>query len=394
MKQEPGLWISIGGGELAGKIQNAIEKYKYFTFPISQGDYHPRQAELVVVSLCGSRADYLGISIRSKTGTTGQMTVGISNLIPIAPRKEAVLRESLPKRLRGGFNPPISGIYRPTPKLWEELLSILTPSSPENGERLDRLKRAIRAANQRVSGNRGGGLEAFERDAVASALQAWGGQRVRRRILKNAAPTADERAPFLARLKDVTSREDPQINHDFTAFPGMTIARRDVVSSVTLSDEGEQITILNCNRQPLEETLGVDLIYYSHQFKSFVMVQYKRMVDDGGVPAYRPHSDENHAKEVKRMQATEELLQTLPIGTSDDTFCFRLSSDPFFMKLCEARASVALDSGMITSEIVERVLSSHRMLVLAATEPGTGSKDYRRDNLGRFASEEDPEAAF
>jgi len=46
------------------------------------------------------------------------------------------------------------------------------------------------------------------------------------------------------------------------------------------------------------------------------------------------------------------------------------------------------------SEIIEQVLSSGRMLILAATEPGTGSRDYRRDNWGRFASEGDLEAAF
>jgi hypothetical protein len=200
--------------------------------------------------------------------------------------------------------------------------------------------------------------------------------------------------------------------------------------------------------------LGVDLIYYSHRFKAFVLVQYKRMVDENGIPGYRPHLDSNHAKELVRMRTAEQLLKTIPASATNDTSCFRLNSDPFFVKLCEAKAPVALDSGMVAgmyvplrlwetllsspsvvgprggvqvtwencvrrftngeftnllrygwigskeshtqklSEIIEQVLSSGRMLVLAATEPGTSSRDYRRDNWGRFASEDDLEAAF
>jgi hypothetical protein len=454
MKQEEGLWLAINGGALADKIHYAIETHGQFSYPIPQADYRPRRAELVIVSLGDRQADYFGISIRGKFGTTGQTNVMISNLNPVERVRLDEVLTSLPKRFQANFSPPVVGIYRPTPKLWEALLGILIPRNPQNILRLDALQRALTAANRVIGRNRNGGLEAFERDAIASALQAWGGPTVRRRILRSAVPTADEKAPFLASLRDVTSREDPQINHDHTVFPGMTISRRDIVSSVTLREGSDQITILNCNRQPLEQTLGVDLIYYSHRFRAFVLVQYKRMVDENGIPGYRPHSDSNHAKELARMRLAEQLLKTIPKGASNDTACFRLSSAPFFVKLCEAKAPIALDSGMVTgmyvplqlwnsllssptvvgpkggvnvtwenctrrlsngeftnllrygwigstqahtqklSEIIERVLVSGRMLILAATEPGAGSKDYRRDNWGRFAIEEDLEAAF
>lgn len=454
MRQEDGLWVAINGGALADKIHYAIENHGQFSYPIPQGDFRPRRAELVVVSLGDRKADYFGISIRSKFGTTGQTNVMISNLMPVEQLSLAGVLESLPKRFQSNFSPPVEGIYRPTPKLWEALLGILIPRNPQNKIRFDAIQRALTAANRVGGRSRAGGLEAFERDAIASALQAWGGPTARRRILRSAVPAVDERAPFLASLRDVTSREDPQINHDHTVFPGMTISRRDIVGSVTLTDGPNQITILNCNRQPLEQTLGVDLIYYSHRFKAFVLVQYKRMVEENGIPGYRPYSDSNHAKELARMRLAEQLLQTIPNEPLNDTADFRLSSAPFFVKLCEAKAPVALDSGMVTgmyvplqlweslissptvvgpkggvnvtwenctrrfsngeftnllrygwigsteshtqklSEIIERVLDSGRMLILAATEPGTGSKDYRRDNWGRFAIEDDLEAAF
>jgi hypothetical protein len=51
MKQEDGLWLAINGGALADKIHYAIEKHGQFSYPIPQGDYRPRRAELVIVSL-------------------------------------------------------------------------------------------------------------------------------------------------------------------------------------------------------------------------------------------------------------------------------------------------------------------------------------------------------
>jgi len=137
MRQEDGLWLAINGGTLADKIYYAIEKHGQFSFPIPQGDYRPRRAELVIVSLGRRKADYFGISIRSKFGTTGQTNVMISNLIPVEQLSMVEVRASLSKRFQTNFSPPLAGIYRPTPKLWEALLRILIPSNPENNLRLE-----------------------------------------------------------------------------------------------------------------------------------------------------------------------------------------------------------------------------------------------------------------
>jgi hypothetical protein len=234
----------------------------------------------------------------------------------------------------------------------------------------------------------------------------------------------------------------------------MTIASRDIVSAVTLNEGTERITILNCNRQPLEETLGVDLIYYSHHFEAFTLVQYKRMVDENGTIGYRPKSDPNYKSEIARIHSAELLLKSLPQIKEPDVDSYRLTERPFFIKLCETKASIELDSGMVSgmyvplglweallksemakgsrgairitwencvrrlrngeftsllrygwigsaaqqtqklSEIIEAVLGAGRMLILAVTKPGNASTDYRRDNWGRFASEDDPEGAF
>ena len=69
----------------------------------------------------------------------------------------------------------------------------------------------------------------------------------------------------------------------------MEVARRYQTGIAVLENARERLTIINCNRQKVEETPGVDLVYYNHTFKSFVMVQYKRMkrVPEVGSAAFR-----------------------------------------------------------------------------------------------------------
>lgn len=454
MSEDSGLWIAIGGGSLADRIESSIESRWEFSYSIPQFDVKPRRAELVIVSLRGTIPDFLGISLRGRPGTTGLTTTMISNLVPLRRLKVSEVQAALPARFRRLYDPPREGVYRPSAGLWREIQAILIEQNPQSSDRIANLRRTLTDANRRRRGRVEGGLEIFERDAVASALQAWGGPTIRRRVLRSAVGTGDRTAPFLARLQNVPTREDPQINHDQTVFPGMTISSRDIVSAVTLNEGKERITILNCNRQPLEETLGVDLIYYNHRFQAFTLVQYKRMVDENGTVGYRPKPDPNYKAEMARMHSAELLLQSLPRRKEPGVDGYRLTDRLFFIKLCETKASVELDSGMVSgmyvplelwealvksekakgprgairvtwencvrrlrngeftnilrygwigsaaeqteklSEIVEAVLGSGRMLVLAATKPGNASTDYRRDNWGRFAAEDDPEGAF
>lgn len=459
--REPGLWIAFAG-DLAVKVSDSIDHNNQFSTTVVTSSVKPRTAELVVVSLMitdyyeesdENPTYYLGISQSGRRIATGQSTVVVSNLVPIPGLTATSIQQLLPKRFAASFAPPKTGIYRPTPRLWEELLQILTDKLPNGRARIQDLASAVQSSRRpavRVSGD----LDIFERDAIATAIQAWRGELMRKRILREAISTsAVPTATFLANLNHVSIREDPQIIHDHNTFPGMEVARRDLIGSVVLSDGEEFLTIVNCNRQPLEQTLGVDLIYYSHRYDSFVLVQYKRMSDGSDGPEYRPSQDPNHDRELDRMIATTKMLAAIP-KDSGDVDTFRLSEGPFYMKLCEAKAKAALDAGMVsgmyvplslwrrllnspsikgprggivitwencqrrftTSEftkllrdgwigsaagrskalasIIEQVLGSGRMLIIGATSPGTPSRDYRRDTWGRFAAEDDPAGAI
>ena len=154
------------------------------------------------------------------------------------------------------------------------------------------------------------------------------------------------------------------------------------------------------------------------------------------------------------MIRADKMLSRVPKAAVRATGAFRLSGQPFFVKLCEAKAKAALDASMVSgmyipldlwrrllqsrdvrgprggvvitwencrrrfnngeftsllrqgwigsevgasgvlSNIIEEVLGSGRMLVLAATCEGPPGRDLRRDGLGRFAAYDDPAGAM
>jgi len=451
MTKRPGLWIAVDES-LAESVQWSIDSKECFTTTVPSRDTRPRHAELVAVSLNSRSIHYLGVCQRGRKVVTGQTTVLVSNAVSVGPIRHESIRSALPPKFRHRFDPPTVGVRRPTPRLWDEILAAVTRSKPDAAASIREL-RALVAGAELPRGRRRGGLEVFERDALASILQVWGGTALRKRELRKLTPVA----PFLSSLKSAYVREDPQINHDHITFPGMQLARRDVVGSIVMSDPygSEHLTIVNCNRQPLERTMGVDLAYYNHSYDSFVFVQYKRMIDGAdGQADYRPNSDSNHADELRRMTEVDDQLRAVANLDADAPLrTYRLSDGPFYLKLCEARVKATLDAGMVSgmyfplrlwqamtrssemlgerggvvmnwhncrrrfqngefcqllrqgwigsaagqskylSDLVEQSLRGGRMVVLGATSAGPPHDEARRDSLGRFAAMDDPDGA-
>lgn len=449
MKNRPGLWLAIDGS-LEDSIRRSIESNECFTTTVPSEEIRPRHNELVAVSLDGASVDYLGISVRGRRIVTGQKSILVRNCVAIPRARQEAIRLALPLKFRDKFRPPKVGVYRPTPRLWEEIVNCIMRLNADAAEEIRHI-RGLANEPGPSRGIRSGGIEVFERDALASIWEAWGGPSLRKRELRKLTPVA----PFLSSLKSAYVREDPMITQDQINFPDFHLVRSDVVGSIVMSDMygREHLTVLNCNRQALEHTLGVDLVYYNHSYNSFVMVQYKRMIQGPrGEAHYRPDSDANHEGELGRMiEADRTLLlqgNQQPEAMLDT---YRLSSGAFYLKLCAARVNAALDAGMVPGmyfplglwrvmcqasemrgpkgglvmtwdncrrrlnnsefsrllrqgwigsaagqsshlqSLIEKSLQGRRMVVIGATSAGPMWDDARRDNLGRFAAQDDPE---
>jgi hypothetical protein len=172
-----------------------------------------------------------------------------------------------------------------------------------------------------------------EQDAVGLALSLGG---LERGALASWAP-AEEPLPFLAGLEHVELREDQLLFQDTLVFGDWDRRNVNGLWAEFWSPEGRRVTVMNVNRHPLETTLGVDLIYYSHPHDAFTLVQYKRMRWErrtsrvGRDPVYRPAHDRNLARQITRMRRVEKGGGVDPVGRMVD---YRLGRSTCFLKVC------------------------------------------------------------
>jgi len=121
----------------------------------------------------GTDADYIGISQVGRLVAVDQSTIAISNLVELKSMTNERIKEKLPPRLARRFEPPANGVYRVFPRLWNGILKIAA-SSPKTRRRVREQQQAVAEAgrpNRRIEG----GLEVFARNAIASALEVFGG---------------------------------------------------------------------------------------------------------------------------------------------------------------------------------------------------------------------------
>jgi hypothetical protein len=138
----------------------------------------------------------------------------------------------------------------------------------------------------------------LQEDAVSLALKSFGlsGGEVAATLA-----TPGDRETSLARRG---IREDSVIEHDARVVPGFTLSGSDLTGRAVFRKGSEVLEVITANKRPLEEVLGVDLIYLNAVKQNVVMVQYKMLEatrnEDKTDWLYRP--DGQLGKEQSRMQ--------------------------------------------------------------------------------------------
>lgn len=439
------LWVNLDDAvwEVA---EYAIQSRGHFTRVIDSGIAKEGRKEPAFIGT--PEAGLVGLALATSGNKQGvrQRHVRFSHFRELSVSYDAL--EGL-WDIDADFVPPHFGsdVVRVRGRRGEQFLKDLIEIEPRLQDALKSINGVIASSHRRVARDAISEIETFERDAIASALEVWGGGEARKRVLSDVTgqPT-DTSAPFLSQLREVRLREDAAIIQDLNVFPGFDPGASHVVGAVELEAPGEKLTIVNCNRTRVEENLGVDLIYYSHRFDSFVMVQYKSLRREGkGRDVYRPQNDRNVIKEIKAMGEVLKLIKTRPEVTMQG---FRLYNDPFFFKLCKStvvdplstkmsygiylplslwdstcqhakgpRGAIALTwdgcprkmsreefvrnvrNGWIGSppkasnvlqRLVQQSLIGKKLLVCAATSPAEVGSEQPRDDMGRFTAADDP----
>ena len=229
---------------------------------------------------------------------------------------------------------------------WRDMKLAIGAIDPSSLEALEELERQRDQSNELIWIDRPGVMVvAQQRDATGLALDAFDRSRdLRKRILRRWAPSAEGNrlTSFLDGLTDVRVIEDQVITRDISAFDGATETRHTVLGKVfQLADR--KLEVFNVNRHKIEESLGVDLLYFNETFNAWTMVQYKLMEQSPQGPSYRP--DAAFDRELRRMQ--QFRTSNPDVGHVDHGGVnYRLCGDGFYFKLC-TRVQLAVLSGSL-----------------------------------------------
>lgn len=299
-----------------------------FEEPVSAFD-HSKGATLICFIFNADRLTFVGEAARGNRAGTGLSRLNIKNIlrVPEAPDIGRIIasapsfdRTRIARYLtQTGLTP--EGTFRSLVDTVVEIApstrSLLSRFGSRRAALIARLSPATRnaLAEQKETLNTALYIAAMDRSPVSQ----WTPR-------EQAAPTS-----FLEGLPNARLREDPMIQNDLQALPGYSFVKSLPCNAALFENSQTRLTVIVTNRQPLEESLGADLIYYNETYASFVFVQYKAMEPGGVSPVFRLPNLQLE-KEIQRMKSTlQALASSVDRGSAED---FRLNANPFFLKFC------------------------------------------------------------
>jgi hypothetical protein len=200
-------------------------------------------------------------------------------------------------------------------------------------------------ADALVAPKRYSGPAALQEDALQSALKAFG------LSIDDQALYAEVEDRSETALSRVNVLEDAVIENDARVFPGFKFTKGDCTGRSIFKRGDERLEVYTANKRPLEETLGVDLIYWNVTQKSIVMLQYKMLEpsqkDEEDMDwVYRP--DKQLEKELSRMKKFSVAQSAGPLE-------YRLNSEVFYLKFVKRNALIGKGSLVLPLEHFEKV---------------------------------------
>lgn len=168
------------------------------------------------------------------------------------------------------------------------------------------------------------------------------------------------------------------IDHDLRNFPGMagTAVAEDIVR---VTDGQHTLDIMNVNTAGFETAVGVDLVYYNHDYESFVLVQYKRM--DSGNGSRIASVDSRLPRQLTKMSEFDAFAAAA--ANLADPDAYRLNAAATYTKFAAPAAVPIRESDLtrgiyVPSEFLKRLYDAG---VLIGPD---GGQAVTYDNLGRW----------
>lgn len=324
-----------------------VDEERVFAEPVTDFQ-HSRTAPLVCFVIGAGKLTHIGLGRRGVRAGTGLSRLNIDKAEvlsePISVRK---ILNRLPKRNAASVRKRFQSGGLLTEKGFSAVVETIRQLAPQASTLLDRFSVSRTVLIRRLPDKARENL-AQQKEAVLTALSIAG---ISRAPVQEWAPSDDTPVSFLDGLASVRLREDPMVVNDLQNLPGFDVIRTYAYGAAVFESEdaSERLTVILANRLPLEEQTGTDLIYFNEAYQSFVMVQYKAMEreDRHNRPAEAVYRlpDAQLKEEIDRMDTVLGALRACEPYT--DIGGYRLTENPFFLKLCPRLVFNPDDVGLV-----------------------------------------------
>lgn len=318
-----------------------------FSDALSLPDWEISQLEIALLCFSESTIDFLALVSKGNRVATAKHRVKFSELLDLGSVSIDVIERQLNSNIRRYFVRSSQGTGGRLPqKTWETILKIIKGVRQNLIHDINRITSLGRISGYYLKGDVANIL-LQEREAFGVALDVFSGNNhLRQRILGGWAPEDNQivglneevgeatlinlqpsHSSFMSNIESRYLQEESVLQHDLFNWEG--ISKFHQAGASVFYQGNRKLEVIYANRNALENTLGVDLIYYNEFFKSFVLVQYKLMVESSKEYRYRP--DKQLLDEIRRMdEFNKRCISSNEVKSHED---FRLNSDGFMIKL-------------------------------------------------------------
>jgi hypothetical protein len=385
-----GLLIYFDEERRRDLIQEKIEgNYEPFSDALSVPDWELGQLNIALLCFSEATVDYISLAKMGKRVVTSKNRIEFSGMVSLRAISVSAIESRLNERIQRYFVKASQGAGGVIPAAtWAAIIVALKAERPALIEEIDRLLSLTRYSGFRLKGE-AADILLQEREALGISLDIFSGNnQLRDQVLGEWAPYEDTvknineaeatatlvnpgvgRSSFLKGIPQRYIQEESAIQHDLFNWPGMTPLHEAGVS--VFEQGGRRLEVHYANKNALEHTLGIDLIYYNEAFELFVLVQYKLMKEEGDLVLYRP--DPQIAAELARMDQIYNSTRSSSAIQSHEEY--RLTDDGFMLKFVPRKglkpASGELIKGMYIPWDLRGHKAAHRLPSLEhrATSP-------------------------
>lgn len=265
---------------------------------------------------------YLGVVTRKMAVSTFDFRLTIKSLSRVTPSSLKMFQKKITVPQMKAFLkkriPDDGGFSVLSPKISVNIVGVLAKDA-KNGDALNNASLVLRAPRD-VSN-----VNWAQNDAIRTAIGAFG---IKSSAIPEEIVLKNNSVSELGLLVGAHLYEDNVVYADASDLPGFDKIAVDLTGRAIFEKREERLVVYTANKLPLENMLGVDLIYINETRGNIVMVQYKMLEEsnEGKDWVYRP--DRQLKDEIARMNIPDFQGKTAD---------YRLNSSPFYFKFVKRK---------------------------------------------------------